>query len=80
MSRAFEPKACPEPGTECAPPAPIAQSYSIEYNAPVFIVKRMPQFDLWLAGLRDTMTRIRLARRLDKVQRGLLGAGGRRRV
>ena len=36
-------------------------------------IKRMPEFDRWLAGIRDGMTRIRLAKRLDKVQRGLLG-------
>ena len=33
----------------------------------------MPDFDEWLASLRDGMTRIRLTRRLEKVQRGLLG-------
>lgn len=33
----------------------------------------MPEFDEWLDGLKDGMTRIRLVRRLDKVQRGLLG-------
>jgi len=36
-------------------------------------IKRLPEFDNWLNGLKDGMTRIRLARRLDKVQRGLLG-------
>ena len=36
-------------------------------------IKRMPEFDRWLVGIRDGMTRIRLAKRLDKVQRGLLG-------
>ena len=36
-------------------------------------IKRMPEFDEWLASLRDGMTRIRLTRRLEKVQRGLLG-------
>ena len=36
-------------------------------------VKRTPEFDEWLAGIKDGMTRIRLGRRLDKVQRGLLG-------
>jgi len=36
-------------------------------------IKRLPEFDAWLNGLKDGMTRIRLARRLDKVQRGLLG-------
>lgn len=33
----------------------------------------MSEFDEWLASLRDGTTRIRLARRLEKVQRGLLG-------
>ena len=36
-------------------------------------VKRLPEFDAWLDGLRDRETRIRLARRLDKAQRGNLG-------
>lgn len=36
-------------------------------------IKRMPEFDAWIDGLKDGMTRIRLARRLDKVQRGLFG-------
>ncbi len=39
----------------------------------MYTVKRMPEFDEWLASLRDSMTRIRLARRLEKVQHGLLG-------
>jgi len=39
----------------------------------VYTVKRLPQFDDWLNGLTDSMTRVRLAKRLDKVQRGLLG-------
>ena len=36
-------------------------------------IKRLPEFDAWLDGLRDRETRIRLARRLDKAQRGNLG-------
>ncbi len=36
-------------------------------------VKRTPEFDDWLGSIRDGMTRIRLAKRLDKAQRGLLG-------
>ncbi len=36
-------------------------------------LKRTPEFDEWLGSLRDPLTRIRLARRLDKAQRGLLG-------
>lgn len=39
----------------------------------VFTVKRTPEFDHWLGGIKDKLTRIRLARRLDKAQRGLLG-------
>jgi putative addiction module killer protein len=39
----------------------------------MYTIKRMPEFDEWLASRRDDMTRIRLARRLEKVQRGLLG-------
>lgn len=46
----------------------------------MFTIKRTAEFDAWLFGLRDTMTRIRLAKRLDKVQRGdvlvvMLGGG-----
>ncbi|MBU4263092.1 MAG: type II toxin-antitoxin system RelE/ParE family toxin [Proteobacteria bacterium] len=36
-------------------------------------VKTLPEFDAWLDGLKDRMTRLRLGRRLDKVQRGVLG-------
>lgn len=39
----------------------------------MFTLKRLPDFDAWMEGLKDAMTRIRLARRLDKAQRGLLG-------
>jgi putative addiction module killer protein len=39
----------------------------------MYTIKRMPEFDEWLGSIRDSMTRIRLARRLDKAQRGLLG-------
>lgn len=35
-------------------------------------VKRTSEFDDWLASIKDGITRIRLAKRLDKVQRGLL--------
>ena len=36
-------------------------------------IKRTPEFDDWLGKIRDGMTRIRLGKRLDKAQRGLLG-------
>ena len=39
----------------------------------MYTIKRMPEFDEWLASLRDGMTHIRLTRRLEKVKRGLLG-------
>ena len=39
----------------------------------LYTVKRTAEFDDWLAGIKDGLTRIRLAKRLDKVQRGLLG-------
>ena len=37
------------------------------------MVKRTPEFDDWLSSIKDDITRIWLAKRLDKVQRGLLG-------
>jgi putative addiction module killer protein len=39
----------------------------------MYKVKRTAEFDAWFAGIRDGMARIRLAKRLDKAQRGLLG-------
>jgi putative component of toxin-antitoxin plasmid stabilization module len=39
----------------------------------MYIVKTLPEFDTWLEGLKDRTTRLRLARRIDKVQRGALG-------
>jgi putative component of toxin-antitoxin plasmid stabilization module len=35
------------------------------------IVKQLPEFAQWLFGLKDGMTHRRLARRLEKVQRGM---------
>jgi putative addiction module killer protein len=37
------------------------------------IIKTTPKFDDWFAGLKDRVTRTRLANRLDKVRRGQLG-------
>ncbi|MFA7668248.1 MAG: type II toxin-antitoxin system RelE/ParE family toxin [Burkholderiaceae bacterium] len=37
------------------------------------IIKQMPAFEVWLSSLKDGMTRIRLGKRLDKAQRGILG-------
>jgi putative addiction module killer protein len=39
----------------------------------IYTIKRMPEFEVWLSGIKDGMIRIRLARRIDKLQRGLLG-------
>ena len=39
----------------------------------MFQLRRLPEFDAWINGLRDRTTRIKLARRLEKAQRGALG-------
>ncbi len=39
----------------------------------MYTVKTLPEFDAWLNGLKDRTTRLRLARRIDKAQRGSLG-------
>ncbi len=39
----------------------------------MYTVKTLPEFDVWLDGLKDRVTRLRLSRRLDKAQRGNLG-------
>lgn len=39
----------------------------------MFTIKRAPQFDAWLSGIRDRGTRLRLARRLEKASLGNLG-------
>ena len=36
-------------------------------------IKLLPEFTAWLNGLKDRITRLRLARRLDKAQTGNLG-------
>ena len=46
---------------------------SFDYDRIMYIIKRLPEFDKWLNHLRDRPTRIRLLRRLEKAQRGLLG-------
>lgn len=51
----------------------IDNLYSIEYIDCMFTVRHTPEFADWLGGIKDKATRIRLARRLDKAQRGLLG-------
>ena len=39
----------------------------------MYQIKRTEEFTHWLDSLKDRMTRIRMTRRLDKAQRGLLG-------
>lgn len=39
----------------------------------MFTLKQTPEFAAWLSGLKDRMTRRRLARRLEKAQLGHLG-------
>ncbi|MCL2885300.1 MAG: type II toxin-antitoxin system RelE/ParE family toxin [Betaproteobacteria bacterium] len=39
----------------------------------MFTIRRHADFDKWLYGLRDAFARIRLLKRLEKVERGLLG-------
>jgi putative addiction module killer protein len=39
----------------------------------MYKVKRTPEFDAWIQGVKDGMTRLRLLRRLEKAQRGNLG-------
>jgi putative addiction module killer protein len=39
----------------------------------VYTIKETPEFQNWLAGIRDLKTRIRLAKRLVKVRNGILG-------
>lgn len=39
----------------------------------MYIIKKTAEFDSWLDHLRDRSTQMRLLRRLEKAQRGLLG-------
>jgi putative addiction module killer protein len=36
-------------------------------------IRQLLELELWLKGLRDEVTRVRLARRLERAQRGNLG-------
>lgn len=47
--------------------------YSVEYSFDMFSIKQLPEFTRWLSGLKDGVTVLRLAKRLDKAQRGMLG-------
>ena len=39
----------------------------------MYTIKTLAEFTDWLDGLKDSVTRIRLSRRLDKARRGQLG-------
>lgn len=39
----------------------------------MYTIKRLPKFKTWMDGIKDAETRIRLNKRLDKVQRGMFG-------
>ncbi|MFV0439300.1 MAG: type II toxin-antitoxin system RelE/ParE family toxin [Desulfopila sp.] len=39
----------------------------------MYTIKTTPAFDSWLSGLKDSITRIRLARRIDRARIGNLG-------
>ena len=39
----------------------------------MFMIKQLPEFAQWLWRIRDTVTRLRLAKLLDKAERGLPG-------
>ncbi|MDF1615814.1 type II toxin-antitoxin system RelE/ParE family toxin, partial [Desulfurivibrio dismutans] len=47
--------------------------YSFDYSCSMYSMKWTPDFERWINRLRDRPTRIRLLRRLEKAQRGLLG-------
>lgn len=48
-------------------------AYPVGYNVLMYTIKTLSEFDLWIDGLKDNMTRVRLARRLEKAARGNLG-------
>lgn len=51
----------------------VAAVYPSDYTGRMYTIRRLPEFDTWFASMRDRVTLLRLAKRLDKAQRGLLG-------
>lgn len=45
----------------------------MDYNPWMYEIRRTPEFDQWFDGLRDRMTKLRLAARLRKASSGNLG-------
>jgi len=39
----------------------------------MYIIKTLPEFDKWIAGIKDRSTRVRLSRRVDRAQFGNFG-------
>jgi putative addiction module killer protein len=38
-----------------------------------YTVKRLPEFDNWILGIKDNATQLKLLRRLERIQFGLFG-------
>jgi len=47
--------------------------YPRGYTCKIYTIKTLKEFDDWLNDLKDSQTRIRLARRLEKASRGNFG-------
>lgn len=53
--------------------ANVAQVLTLVYNLRMYSVKPLPEFTEWLNTIKDGLTKRRLARRLEKAQKGNLG-------
>jgi putative addiction module killer protein len=49
---------------------------SLGYTCSIYIIKRLDEFNEWLNNLKDNTVRLKLARRLEKASRGLMGDTG----
>ena len=47
--------------------------YPNDYISAMYTIKTTPEFEKWLSGIRDRTARIRLARRIDRLQKGQFG-------
>lgn len=52
---------------------PIATCIQSDTIGRMYTIKTLKEFDEWLDSLKDNVTRLRLARRLEKASRGNLG-------
>jgi hypothetical protein len=59
--------------TACIRLDTILLQYPNEYRVPMFTVLRTDEFAQWLDDLKDSKTRARLLRRLEKAEQGNLG-------